>query len=416
MLSPFVAVGIDSSDAHHDLCISGPAAQPELSLRIANDLAGFQRLLDELATRWPNLPWRFALENPKSLLARFLLLGGHTLYAPNPLAVARTREGIAVSGQKSDALDARVLCKMLRETEERRLVPLILNSPQGTLLAGLVAQRRGLVQQKTRLQNQLTALLKSFYPRLLELFADLDAPLTLAALKAFPSPSALSRATKTDWEALFRGQRYPRPGRIPALFEAAQAPQVPLDPVEEQLGERQVGCLVRLLEVMLDELHQLDEAIAQAFAAHPDADFFRSLPGAGPVLGPCLLAVLGDNRQRWQHWKQIASTIGTAPITQRSGRSKRVQMRFHCDREARDVLHRYAQCSLLRCEWARAHYDQQRAAGQTHSGALRSVSNKWLRILYRMWQERRPYDEAAYLAALQRRKAPKGTLGPEIAA
>jgi hypothetical protein len=412
----FVALGIDSSDAHHDVCISGPAAEPELSLRIANDLAGFQCLLDELAARWPELPWHFALENPKSLLARFLLLGGYPVFAPNPLAVARTREGMAVSGQKSDALDARVLCKMLQEAEERRLVPLILNSPKGTLLVGLVAQRRGLVQQKTRLQNQLTAVLKSFYPRLLELFADLDAPLTLAALKAFPSPSALKQATPADWEALFRGQRYPRPGRIPTLLEAAQAPQVPLDPVEEQLGERQVCCLVRLLEVLLDELHQIDQAIATAFEAHPDAAFFRSLPGAGPVLGPALLTVLGDNRQRWQHWKQIATTIGTAPITQSSGRSRRVAMRFHWDREARDVLHRYAQCSLLRCEWARADYDKQRAAGQTHSGALRSLSNQWLRILYRMWQDRQPYDEAAYLAALQRRKAPKAAPVAEIAA
>jgi transposase len=416
MSDPFVAIGIDASDAHHDVCISGPTAEPELSLRIPNDLTGFQRLLDEFAARWPNLPWRFALENPKSLLARFLLLLGHCVFAPNPLAVARTREGMAVSGQKSDALDARVLAKMLREAKERRLVPLIFNSPQGTLLAGLVAQRRGLVQQKTRLQNQLTALLKGFYPRLLELFADLDAPLTLAALQAFPSPSALKRATAADWEALFRGQRYPRPGRIPTLFAAAQAPQVPLDPVEEQLGERQVCCLVRLLEVLLDELGQIDQAIAQAFEAHPDADFFRSLPGAGPVLGPSLLAVLGDNRQRWQDWKQIATTIGTAPITKSSGRQKRVLMRFHCDREARDVLHRYAQCILLRCDWARAYYDQQRAAGQTHSGALRSLSNKWLRILYRMWQDRQPYDEAAYLAALQRRKAPKAGLVSEIAA
>jgi hypothetical protein len=411
-----VAVGIDSSDTHHDVCLLGPAAEPEVRLRVANDLAGFQRLLDELQARWPHPPWAFALENPKNLLGRFLLLSGHTLYALNPLAVARTREGLAVSGAKSDALDARVLALLLRHQEADALQPIVLNSAQGALLVGLVEQRRELVGEKTRLQNQLTALLKSFYPRALELFSDLDQPFTRLVLTTFPTPTALAQARFEQWEELFAGKRYPRPKQIPVLFERAQAPQVPIDPVHEALSERHLRRLLRLLEVVHDELAQAEAAIATAFAAHPDAPFFRSLPGAGPVLAPALLALFGDHRERWQDWRQIAAHLGTAPITRSSGKQKSVKMRFHCDREARNVLHLYAGASLRKCDWAQRCYQRQRDAGKTHAGALRSLANKWLRILFRMWQDRQPYDEAAYLAAVQKRQQPKATQLSAVAA
>jgi len=34
---------------------------------------------------------------------------------------------------------------------------------------------------------------------------------------------------------------------------------------------------------------------------------------------------------------------------------------------------------------------------------VRALAFKWIRILYRCWQERTPYDEATYLQALTRR-------------
>ena len=37
---------------------------------------------------------------------------------------------------------------------------------------------------------------------------------------------------------------------------------------------------------------------------------------------------------------------------------------------------------------------------------MRALAFKWLRILYRCWKERKPYDEAKYLFAFKQRKAP----------
>jgi hypothetical protein len=50
-------------------------------------------------------------------------------------------------------------------------------------------------------------------------------------------------------------------------------------------------------------------------------------------------------------------------------------------------------------------YQQQRDKGKAHQAAVRALAFKWIRILYRCWQERTPYDEAVYLQALHRRGA-----------
>jgi hypothetical protein len=40
---------------------------------------------------------------------------------------------------------------------------------------------------------------------------------------------------------------------------------------------------------------------------------------------------------------------------------------------------------------------------KAHQAAVRALAFKWIRILFRCWQERTPYDESAYLNALNRR-------------
>jgi hypothetical protein len=84
-----------------------------------------------------------------------------------------------------------------------------------------------------------------------------------------------------------------------------------------------------------------------------------------------------------------------------------VNIRRHCDRRARRTLHLFAGCSQRSCAWAREFYAAQRGRGKNHGTALRNLAAKWLRILFRMWQESKPYDEAFYLQRWQARQAPR---------
>jgi hypothetical protein len=57
-------------------------------------------------------------------------------------------------------------------------------------------------------------------------------------------------------------------------------------------------------------------------------------------------------------------------------------------------------------EEARAYYQQQRDKGAPHRAAGRALACKWLRILFRCWQNRTPYYDSVYLNALKRRGSP----------
>ena len=55
---------------------------------------------------------------------------------------------------------------------------------------------------------------------------------------------------------------------------------------------------------------------------------------------------------------------------------------------------------------AKAFYHLQRSKGKGHAAALRALAFKWIRIIWKSWQTRTPYDEARYLAQLRKTKSP----------
>jgi transposase len=402
----FVAIAVDSSDDHHDVEAHDTGTGTVRRLRVDNSLAGFEQLEGSIRETFGELPRRYALENPRLLLGRYLLHRGEAVYGVNPRSVVRMREALTASGKKGDPLDAHSLNVVLRERAED-LDPVIQSSPAGELLAGLSTQRTDLVVEKTRLLNQLTITLKSYYPRALELFPNLEQPLTLDFLTGFATAAELSAATEAQWQALFAGKRYPQPGRIERLWELAQTPQVPVSDVDAALGARRVRHLVRALRLVLEELAELESAIEAEFSPLPEADLFTSAPGSGPVLGPALFAIFGDNRERWGSWREVGQACGTVPITRSSGRSRSVEMRRHCDKRGRRTLHLFAGCSRRTCAWAGEFYADQRRRGKSHNTALRNLATKWLRILFRLWKDGGTYDEATYLRNRSARQQPR---------
>ena len=81
----------------------------------------------------------------------------------------------------------------------------------------------------------------------------------------------------------------------------------------------------------------------------------------------------------------LRAHAGTAPVTKRSGkRVFFVHMRYACKRRLRQALYHWARTSIQHDAAARAYYDALRARGHSHARALRSVADRWLRILVAM--------------------------------
>jgi transposase len=151
---------------------------------------------------------------------------------------------------------------------------------------------------------------------------------------------------------------------------------------------------------------EFDAEIAELCAAHQDFELFTSLPGAGSVYAARLLAALGADRERWASADEVARYAGVAPVIERSGQSCWVRWRYFCPKFLRQSFHEFAGESVRHSFWARAYYEQQRERGKDHQAATRALAYKWIRIIFRCWQTRTPYDEVKYLESLRRKGSP----------
>ena len=80
--------------------------------------------------------------------------------------------------------------------------------------------------------------------------------------------------------------------------------------------------------------------------------------------------------------------------------------RYRAPTFLRQTFVEWAGETIPRSFWAKAFYQQQRVKCLSHQSALLALAFKWIRILFRCWQNRTPYDEATYLLALQRSVSP----------
>lgn len=333
-----------------------------------------------------------------------------TIYPVHPATSARFRRAFVPSGAKDDGPDAEIILALLRQHRER-LTPFFPDTPAARELAALVEQRRRAVDQRTTLVNQLVALLKRVYPQALSLAGeDLVAPLAIAFLRRFPSLSAAKKAGTSRLREFYRRHNVRSVERIEqrvAILTGAR----PLTSDEAILrpAALELARLLDLLEVFARHVAAHDEQIARAFAAHPKAEIFASLPGAGPVLAPRLLALFGERAERYPDAASIQKYAGVAPVRERSQGRLWVHWRWAAPKFLRQTLVEWAGQTVPRCAWAKEYYLRQKAAGKGHHAILRALAFKWVRILWRCWKDNVPYHDARYLAALARRGSPLAT-------
>jgi len=195
---------------------------------------------------------------------------------------------------------------------------------------------------------------------------------------------------------------------IEARIDAIKA-AVPLthDEAVIQAHRLQVEALVEQLRLTIQAMKRFDkEIVATAEQLSDYKLLFTPLPGAGKVLAPRLLAAFGEDRERYTCAEELQRRTGIAPVTKRSGQSEWVHWRWQCSKFLRQTFIDWSAQTINKSAWAGAYYRQQRTKGSSHQAAVRALAFKWIRILYRCWQDRSPYDESKYLEALRRSGSP----------
>jgi transposase len=332
--------------------------------------------------------------------------------------VAKFRQASKSSGAKSDPLDAEDILEILLKHLDR-LKPLEPDTSETRLLGRLVEDRRKAVNLRTRQLQALEAALKEYYPQALELCSgNLTSRFSHDLLKKWPSLEAFQQAKPATIRQFYYGHNLRSPAVIAGALQVAQNAQVlTTDLAIVESGKRLALLYAQLIQSLNQAIADYDQRIEVVFHNHPELHLFQALPGGGAVMAPRLLAFFGTDRSRFQSAENIASFTGIAPVTQQSGRSKVVYARLACPKFDRQTFHEFARVSVPYCQWARnyvQYYTQTK--GKTYHTAVRALAFKWIRILFRCWQSRTPYDDTKYMAALKKAGSRFATLHLEKAA
>ena len=411
--SPVAAwVGLDWADQQHVICLYEVTTGHSTVSRLEQKPEALQDWLSQLRQRFGGAPVAIVLEQARGAVIYALLSADFVrLYPVNPQSLASYRKAYAPSGAKSDPADAVLLMEMVRNSPERFRVwrP---DDADTRSLQLLTENRRQLVNQKTALTNQLTSLLKTYYPQALELAGVLDSLQACDFLTQWPTLEALQQARPGQIRQLYREHGHPSPEQLDRRLEQIrQARSLTTDPAALLSGSMMVQALVQQLRPLLGAIERFDRQIAVIFGKHPDRPLFDSLPGAGAVLAPRLVAAFGTDRDRFQSAQQAQQLFGIAPVTEQSGKQRWVHWRWACPKFLRQTFHEFAGHSRHWCGWAKALYQRLRRCGKGHHASLRVLAFKWIRILFHCWKTRTGYDEQIHLKSLQKRNP---TLWAEI--
>lgn len=405
---PYTAyIGIDWASAKHDICLQAADSEERVFERIAHTPEAIEVWAKELYQQLGG-PIAVALELSEgpivSALEKYDFL---VLFPLDPKRLARYREAFTPSGAKDDPTDAEFALDYLMRHPEK-LKALESESVQMRKLRYLVEARDRIRGDQSRCVNRLVQALKQYYPQVLEWFNDHNTIVFCDFLKQWPTLAKARRARRTRLERFFKEHNVRFARLIEERIQAIKA-ATPLTCDEAVIDAHrlQVEILVEQLRVTIHALKRFDEKIAAIAESLPDYQLlFAPLPGAGKVIGPRLLAGFGEDRDRYHCAAQLQKRTGIAPITKRSGNTTWVHWRFQCAKFRRQAFIDFAAQTVNKSAWAGAYYRQQRARGASHQIAGRALAYKWIRILYRCWQDRVPYNESRYLEALRRRGSP----------
>lgn len=390
-------IGIDQSQKKHDVCLMNEVGDHLARFEIPHDTRGFRRLHEECQRmQVPQRHCLVALESGYSLLVDYLLDQHYQVHIIPGKAVDRYRDRHRQSRSASDKSDAVVLAHILR-TDCHLYTPWHADQPLTRQICSLVALVHDLKRSVVQFTNRLRNLLWRYYPLAAELFSDLDLPIALHFIQAYPTPQQAKQLTRAQFTAFCRDHRYYRSALIARRYGQLLSAQTFASAQVAAAYASQAQTLTRVTYGLVQERDQAQKQLTQAFAHHPDRFIFEPLPGAGQFLAPALLSKFRDCRARFPTAAVAQAIAGTSPVTLQSGKRRRVQFRRACDKSFRYYATQFARCSVQESPWAAAYFETVRPRCQKASHAYRCLANRWLAIIWRLWTDRIEYDEAVHL-------------------
>lgn len=332
-----VIIGVDPHKRTHTASVVQPGSNTVLATtQVEASLTGYRQLL-RWAVAFESRRW--AVENARGLgrhLAQWLVARGERVEDVPSTATARVRELSRGGRRKNDVIDAAAAASVAALSGDGNAVGV----EDATTQLALLDERRGnVVAQRTRLVNQLHALLRDLLPGGAP--TDLTAAVAARLLTSVRSSGAVETTRK----------------------------QLARDLVAEiRDADRRVKTLTQ----------QIARAVAETGSRLPE------VAGVGPVVAGRLL---GRTRQasRFPTAAAFASYAGVAPVEVASADRARHRLPRGGDRQLNLALHIAALTQVrMRGSTGRAYYDNKIEAGKTHNEAMRCLKRRLADHVWRL--------------------------------
>lgn len=397
-------IGFDWGSEKHAVCLQPADSEKVQHSILEQKPAILQDWITTLLTRFGGRKVALAIEQTRGAVLHFLLAFDFVhIYPIHPKSLKNYRAALYPSGAKDDPNDAELLLRFMM-FHQQRLRPWVPDSPEIRWLYRMVEYRRKAVGRRTRITNELTQLLKEYFPAALDFAGDLDRPMACDFLSKWPALDKLQKSDPKKITEFYRRHNCRSNQTINQRLEQIRsAVALTKDRAIIESSVLMVKTLIPQLRLLLRAIEVFEKNIEKTYRDLPDAAIFSSFPGAGAALAPRLLACMGSDRNRFNSAVQLAEYCGIAPVTERSGKSKWVHRRFACSKFLKQGFHEYAGHSIPHSDWARLYYHHKREQGKSHQEAVRVLAYKWIRIIYRCWKDSVPYDDATYLRSLKQK-------------
>jgi transposase len=332
-----IIIGVDPHKRVHTASAVEPATNQRVAtLEVEASLNGYRRLL-----RWAGgfSERRWAVETARGLgrhLAQWLVTRGEIVDDVPSTATARVRELSRGGRRKNDVIDAAAAASVAALHGDANLV---VTEDLSTVLALLDERRNNVITQRTRLVNQLHALLRDLLP------GGGSTDLTAAAA------SRLLTSVR---------------------------PQGPVEAARKQLAR---DLVVEIREADR-RLKTLTTQIAATVA--DTGSRLTKIDGVGPVIAGRLL---GRTRQasRFATASAFANYAGVAPVEVASADRARHRLPRGGDRQLNLALHIIALTQVrMHGSSGRAYYDTKIVAGKSHNEAMRCLKRRLADHIWRL--------------------------------
>lgn len=315
-----IYVGIDVAKSKHDCCILNESGGVSSAFTFANDKAGFDKLISEIARFSSEKEFKdtkIGLESTghySTNITNYLLHKRLSVKIYNPLLVSFKRKAESLRKTKTDKSDSKFLAQLLFHDESEPYLPPVLPISE---LKTLTRNRSRLVAMRSKLKLSVSRLITILFPELPEAVYSINQKSTYALLLEFPTAQLIADAHLTKLSNLLRDNSKGKYSREKALQIRTLADN------SIGLDSRAVGFelqqTIRLIQNLEAEIALLDDEIKSIMDELNSP--ILSVPGIGYTLGAIILSEIG-NIENFQNPNKLLKFAGLEPSVYESGKFK----------------------------------------------------------------------------------------------